>query len=47
MFRKKLIEIAKKNSSYHKLQNKLKLINKNLNGILNRKFDLMYLTHYI
>ncbi len=38
---KKAIEIAKKNSSYHKLQNKLKLINKNLNGILNRKFDLI------
>ena len=38
---KKAIEIAKKNSSYHKLQNNLKLINKHLNGILNRKFDLI------
>jgi len=38
---KKAIEIAKKNSSNHKLQNKLKLINKHLNGILNRKFDLI------
>ena len=38
---KKAIEIAKKNSSYHKLQNNLKLVNKHLNGILNRKFDLI------
>ena len=32
---------AKKNSSYHKLQNKLKFINKPLESIFNYKFDLI------
>ncbi len=38
---KKAIITAKKNSSYHKLQNKLKFINKPLESIFNYKFDLI------
>ena len=38
---KNAIKIAKKNGNFHKLNNRLKLINKPLESIFNKKFDLI------